>query len=311
MIGTTRQSGRMQLVLRNLPHLLAAEKAGSLHRAGSALGIAQSALSRRIAEVEAELGAPLFTRRATGVSATPAGEVFLQDIEKIMGDLDQAIRRFALNQTGDAMLLRVGFNSAAMMFPAMAEALGACRRLHPQCEMRLGAHLSEAQYALVMAGELDMGIAYLLDPDLPLAHCVLATDSLVLAMPADHPLAQGPLRLERLEAVRLIAMQKETSGLLAAQVAERLAAQGVRPDPVMEAGSSEATLNLVAAGLGVAFVNASQAGRTPPHVVLREISDFDLEIPVAAFWREDAANPLLFSWLDILADAFRKDQAMP
>ena len=311
MAGVTRQSGRVQLVLRNLPHLLAAGKAGSLHRAGAALGIAQSALTRRIAEVEAELGGPLFTRRATGVSATPAGEIFLQDIAKIMDDLDLAMRRFSLNQTGHPMLLRVGFNSAAMMYPAMAAALGSCRRLHPHCELRLGAHLSEAQYALVMAGELDMGIAYLLDPDLPLAHRVLTTDRLVLAMPAGHPLADGVLEVARLDGLPLIAMQKETSGLLDAQLAARLSAHGVRPDPVMEAGSSEATLNLVAAGLGVAFINASQAGRAPPHVVLRPVADFDLEIPVAAFWRDAGATPLLLSLVDILVNAFGADEAMP
>lgn len=311
MNGASRHAGRLQLILRNLPHLLAAERAGSLHRAGADLGIAQSALSRRIAEVEAELGAPLFTRRATGVSANAAGAIFLQDIDKITRELDHAIRRFTLNQAGQDRLLRVGFNSAAMMFPAMAQALSACRRLHPQCDLRLGAHLSQAQYALVLAGELDLGIAYLLDEDLPFRHQILATDRLLLALPSDHALAHGPLHLHDIDGLPFIAMQKDTSGLLAAQVDKILSAQGVQPKAVMQAGSSEATLNLVAAGLGLAFVNASQAGRCPPNVVLRDLPGFALPITIAALWRAEAETPLLLSFLSILGAAFAADPVMP
>lgn len=91
-----RHGSRLQLILRNLPHLLAARDAGSLHRAGDRMGIAQSALSRRIAEVEAELGGPLFERLSTGIRCTLAGADFLTDAAHLMTGLDRAIRRFEL-----------------------------------------------------------------------------------------------------------------------------------------------------------------------------------------------------------------------
>lgn len=60
-----RLNVRSHVILRNLPHIVAAGDAGSLHRAAHHLGIAPSALSRRIADVEAELGAPSFTASLT------------------------------------------------------------------------------------------------------------------------------------------------------------------------------------------------------------------------------------------------------
>lgn len=311
MAETTRHSSRLQLILRNLPHLIEAEKAGSLHRASGELGIAQSALSRRIAEVEAELGGAIFTRSPSGIAANNAGAAFLQDIEKIVVDLERAIRRFTLAQSDHKMLLRVGFNSAAMMSPAMATALRECRLAHPQCELRLSAHLSEAQYALILAGELDMGIAYVLDGDLPLRQQVLGMDRIVLALPADHPLAKGPLQLHNLDGLPYIAMQKETSGLLAAKLEQKLLAQGVRPKAVMEAGSSEAALKLVAAGLGFAFINATQSAQSLPNVVFREVEGFNLQIPIASFWRQESETPLLMSLVSMLTAAFVADDVMP
>ncbi|WP_181180943.1 LysR family transcriptional regulator [Paracoccus sp. FO-3] len=186
---SARHGSRLQLILRNLPHLLAARDAGSLHRAGDRMGIAQSALSRRIAEVEAELGGPLFERLSTGIRCTSAGADFLTDAAHLMAGLDRAIRRFELNRADEDMTLRIGFNSAAMMFPAMASALSGFRRTHPRCDLRLAAHLTEAQYILIHKGEIDIGVAYLLRNDLPLQHRILAEDRIVLALPADHPLA--------------------------------------------------------------------------------------------------------------------------
>ena len=79
-----RLNVRSHVILRNLPHIVAAGDAGSLHRAAHHLGIAPSALSRRIADVEAELGAPLFHREPDGVRPTLAGGDLIRDSERLV-----------------------------------------------------------------------------------------------------------------------------------------------------------------------------------------------------------------------------------
>ena len=64
--------------LRHLCHFVAAAEHGSFRKAGIALGIQESAISRRIRDLEDHLGASLFQRRSTGVTLSLAGQRFLR-----------------------------------------------------------------------------------------------------------------------------------------------------------------------------------------------------------------------------------------
>ncbi len=299
----SRPDARTHIILRNLPHIVAAADAGSLHRAAQHLGIAQSALSRRIADVEAELGAPVFHREPHGVRPTTAGGDLVGDADRLLRDLARSIRHFELRAADARQTLRIGFNSAAMMFAATTRALSAFRKTHPNADLQLDAMLSEAQYSALSEGRIDVGIGYLLSPELPFATRVITGDRMILALPTDHALcAQPQISVADLHGAAFIGMQQETSGLLARMVTARLDATGVGVRTTMRAGSSEATLNLVAAGLGLAFVNQSQSGRCPPNVVLREIADFDFPVPVGLLWNAQAAVPLVDDFLQAVTD---------
>ncbi len=64
--------------LTQLNYVAAIAEHGSLRAAARHLGVAQPAFSRSIAELERELGAPLFERRAKGMVATALGQAFVQ-----------------------------------------------------------------------------------------------------------------------------------------------------------------------------------------------------------------------------------------
>jgi DNA-binding transcriptional LysR family regulator len=62
---------------------------GSIRKAAEALHIVSSALNRRILELEAELGTPLFERLPRGVRPTAAGELYLAYVRRSIRDLEQ------------------------------------------------------------------------------------------------------------------------------------------------------------------------------------------------------------------------------
>src|ERR1700694_880826 len=71
--------------LRHLRYFIAVAEAGSLTVAAQRmLHTSQPSLSRQIRGLEDEVGAQLLTRRARGIELTPAGRVFLYDIESIL-----------------------------------------------------------------------------------------------------------------------------------------------------------------------------------------------------------------------------------
>jgi DNA-binding transcriptional LysR family regulator len=72
---------------------------GSLSRAGGRLGMSKSMVSRRLARLEAELGAPLLARSTRGLSLTEAGSDFRPYAERMVGALDAA--RDALSHRGE------------------------------------------------------------------------------------------------------------------------------------------------------------------------------------------------------------------
>lgn len=64
--------------------------AGSISRAAERHRIAKSALSRRLSELEARLGAQLFHRTTRKLTLTDAGAAFLARAKRLMADLDEA-----------------------------------------------------------------------------------------------------------------------------------------------------------------------------------------------------------------------------
>jgi DNA-binding transcriptional LysR family regulator len=74
-------------------------ESGSLSRAGLRLGMSKSMISRRLARLEGELGAPLLARTTRGLSLTEAGSDFRPYADRMVGELDAA--RDAISRRGE------------------------------------------------------------------------------------------------------------------------------------------------------------------------------------------------------------------
>ena len=62
---------------RILAYVDAVVRTGSFRKAAERMNVTGSALTRRILDLEKEVGAPLFEREARGVRLTAAGEIFV------------------------------------------------------------------------------------------------------------------------------------------------------------------------------------------------------------------------------------------
>lgn len=98
--------------LRHLRYVIAAVERGSFRQAAIVLGIQESAVSRRIRDLEDEIGVALFIRSSGGVRLTQAGERFLKRARRAVDQLDHATFDAAAFGRGEAGTVRIGILSS-------------------------------------------------------------------------------------------------------------------------------------------------------------------------------------------------------
>ncbi|MGD0186490.1 MAG: LysR family transcriptional regulator, partial [Roseiarcus sp.] len=84
----------------------------SFSRAAQVLGIRQSAVSRRVRELEDRLGVSLFERDAGGVRLTEAGRRFLERSRSALAEIDHAVKGAASAGCGAEGAIRIGILSS-------------------------------------------------------------------------------------------------------------------------------------------------------------------------------------------------------
>jgi hypothetical protein len=95
--------------LRHLRYFVAIGEEQHYGRATHSLRVAQPALSRQIQDLEEEIGFKLFEHLPRGVKLSAAGKLFLEDVRRILKDVDEAARRAGRVALGRSGTLRVGF----------------------------------------------------------------------------------------------------------------------------------------------------------------------------------------------------------
>src|SRR5690625_6162047 len=84
------KEGVMILEIRLIKYFIEGAKREHVTEAATALHVAQSAVSRQIFNLEAELGVDLFIREGRTVRLTPVGRIFLEHMEQAMNVIDDA-----------------------------------------------------------------------------------------------------------------------------------------------------------------------------------------------------------------------------
>src|SRR3954452_3509199 len=181
----------------------AAVEERSLARAAEREHLALSALSRRIADMEARLGTALLRRHDRGVEPTAAGEVLLRHLGPLFDLLDRAfadVEAFAAGARGHVRL-HANISAVAGFLPA---ALAGFLATNPGVEVSLEERLTSDILHAVRTGAADLGLGSGIvrgaSPELQLIPW--REDRLVAVLPADHPLAaeRAPVRFAELAA---------------------------------------------------------------------------------------------------------------
>lgn len=241
-----------------LTHLTTFYQAAQLlnfSRAADALGSDQPAVSRRIAELEKQLGYELFSRLGgpRGVTLTPAGEKLL---ELTAGTVEQLMRlpeRFEEEMSKAAPQELHVIGGQQLLLSLLAPALFAFRERRPSVSVSVSSALKPEVLDAVRSGTADIGLTSTEQLPADLAYDEVLSDRLALIVPVDHSLAgRGSVRLGDIEPYPLLVPDEHSSTRRLVQQAFRSLGLSLRVG--MDLQRWEVIREFVALGLGIAIV---------------------------------------------------------
>jgi DNA-binding transcriptional LysR family regulator len=174
--------------LKLLTHVVEVARTGSIRRAAELLNLTPSAMNRRIQDLEAEVGTPLFERRPRGVKLTTAGEMFVRYARSQIADAERM-----KSQVEDLRGLRRGpvqiACSQALAHDFLASRIAVFQKKHPKVVFDLKVMDHDRALAALAAYDVDLALVY--RPAMWPSLRVIASvpQRLVVVVRADHPLA--------------------------------------------------------------------------------------------------------------------------
>ncbi len=145
--------------LRQLRYFLAIAEHGSFSKAASTVYVAQSALSHQLAQLEEELGQPLFHRLPRGVELTPAGRAFHPHALSILRQVEDA--RHSVTQAEGEVAGKVIFGIPHSVSQALAlPLLKAVRAALPRVELELTEELTGNLVPQLRAGQIQLAVLF-------------------------------------------------------------------------------------------------------------------------------------------------------
>lgn len=269
--------------------MVAAAESASFRRAAKALGVQQSAVSRRIRDLEDEIGAALFIRHHCGVRLTQAGQQFLVLARRALTHVGDATCAAASFGRGEQGIVRIGiFSSLASGF--LANLLRDYFYANPGVRPDIVEGGPAEHIAAIRRNQLD--IAFLTGE--PMAdgcdQAHLWNERVYVVLPTDHEFtSNAELSWRNLQGRTFIISETDPGPEIHDYLVKHLANLGHHPSIERHRVGRDNLMHLVAMGQGLTLVHEAARAAGFPGVVYRQLSSAVL--PFSAIWSPHNDNP--------------------
>jgi len=290
--------------LRHLVYFREVARRLHFRQAAEALAVAQPALSRQIAQLEAHLGVKLLERSSRRVELTAAGRALAERIEPLLRSLSGVAADLRAVADGQVGHVRVAFTGLAMA-TVLPDILREFHKRFPGIRLELNESPTSVQLAALHTGEIGCGFFH---PDAPtpdLRTRLLLSERNGVLLPRDHPLAgRRRLRLKDLAGTPFVLFPRTHNPGFYDRVLAAFAETGVAPRIAEEVWPRSNGVGLVRAGVGATFMCPSEAQHLPSEVVFRPLAGPAPESRLVVGWRAKPEPEAALSALISVASAF-------
>jgi DNA-binding transcriptional LysR family regulator len=299
----------LTIELRHLRYVVAAAEHGSFRRAATAVGVQESAISRRIRDLEDEIGATLFVRHHGGVRLTYAGERFIHRARRAIDQINNAAKDVSTIGRGEDGVVRIGLiSSLASGF--LAELIQAYDASHAGVRLDfieggLSDHLPAIQQHL-------LDVAFL--TGIPTADgCDIAhlwNEQVYVAMSKQDELAERQeISWADLRDRHFIVSEADPGPEIHDYLVKHLAELGHHPSVERQGVGRDNLMHLVAIGRGLTLTSEATTAARFPGVVYRPLAGEIL--PFCAIWSPQNDNPALRRLLSLARIMSKRGNSIP
>lgn len=247
----------------------------SLTRAAEREHLALAAVSKRVSDLEAQLGVSLLYRQPKGVELTPAGHALLHHARNLLNNLQQLDADLSEFSQGVKGHVRIHANTSAVI-EFLPEDLSVFARQHPEVKIDLEERVSSDTLRALREGLTDIGIFAGHLPAEDLQVFSYREDRLMLVTPREHPLAtRADIALREAAGFDFIGLQQDAS--LHALLQQSAQQMGTPLRLRIQVRSFEAICRMIHTGMGI--------GVLPEQVVRNYLPALDVAtIPLTDPW---------------------------
>jgi len=274
-------------------------------RAAERLHVAQPPLSRTIQQLERELGTKLFDRSTRSVRMTAAGQALLDPAHQVMEALRRAEAAVRSADLGEVGLIRIAF-AGVSSYQLVAEWARVVRQHRPGIRLELySQNFALPAMRKLVNNEVDVALGRWDLIPAGIDSRVASSDSLVIALPDTHRLAQAAsIGIRELRDEDFISLPPYEGAVLPDRLRRLAHEGGFSANVVQVAPDTQSALALVSAEVGCHLTLASVAEHaSQTHVDFVPLEDQTLDVDLQLAWRSDDDSPALASVL-ALAEEF-------
>jgi DNA-binding transcriptional LysR family regulator len=290
------------LTRRHLECLVAVAEELHFSRAGERLGVAQSAVSVQIQQLENKLGVRLLHRgKRQPISLTDAGMLLYAEAVAALRHLERAENVAVLAAKGMSGSVRLGYVASAVSSGLLSRMLAEFRPGHEAVHMQVLAMETPRQLMALDAEEIDVGIVrprrrY---PD-GIEAVVVHSEPLMVALPQTHHLARNAtVAAKDLRDQTFVSPQFDDAEGFAEVIGKLAAIAGFAAAPAYRVNDFITATSMAAAGYGIVVVPESIQLLRQPGVTFRPIKDFKEQVHLALAYRRRESSPAVRSFLDV------------
>lgn len=288
---------RVPVQIRHLNYVIAAADHGSFRKAAAVLGVQESAISRRVRDLEERLGASLFTRSTSGVQLTQSGKQFVARGRQALSQIGFARAEVTATASGEIGQIRIGiFSSLATGF--LSELVQAFGKRYTAVHLTFVDRNPAEHVAAVRLHELDVAFITGTAKWPGCEHRHLWSERIFAVLPADHAHASRlEVEFSQIMGETFIVSEAAPGEEIYDYLVKRLADLGHHPDIRQHGVGRDNLMQLVAFGQGLTVTSEATTGAQYPGVVFRPI--IGEVLPFSGVWSPQNDNPALLRLLDL------------